>query len=77
MHNPNISSIYGSLIGILTSGTFNAFEKNAVAIYFIPFFSYTFIYLILAVLGLHCCEGFLFPWLILLQNMGSRVYGLQ
>lgn len=29
MCNPSITSIYGSLIGLSTSGTFNAFEKHS------------------------------------------------
>ena len=60
----------------------------------VVFFFSSFIYLVLAVLGLDCCPavsplaegrgtrqlwraGFSLWWLLLLQSMGSRTYGLQ
>ena len=44
MHNPNISNIYGSLIGVLTSGTFNAFEKHSCHLFYTFLFLYFYLF---------------------------------
>ena len=52
---------------------------------FFFFLTILFIYLFLAVLGLHCCAGFSlvavrsfsFQWPLLSQSAGSRALGLQ